>query len=155
MLDPPRTVRCARCSHDWVAVAVAEPSMAEMAAEAAEPQIPVDAGPEISVYESTEPEVGESTSEPQVFGDTPLSAIERLAIPADLSPRILRRDHLLTAAWAASFAILTALGVAGYTERDLLMRQWPASKRVYATLGLVPLDMKSRDVTGTDTTPAH
>jgi hypothetical protein len=80
-----------------------------------------------------------------VVGDTPLSAIERLSVPGDLSPRIRRRDRLLTAAWAASFATLTALGVAGYTERDALMRQWPASKRVYATLGLAPLDGQTGD----------
>ena len=74
-----------------------------------------------------------------VIGDTPLSAIERLALGADMSPQIRRRDRLLTAAWAASFAALTALGVAGYTERNVLMQQWPASKRVYATLGLSPM----------------
>ena len=47
------------------------------------------------------------------LGDTPLSAIERLAIPADLSSGIVRRDRLLTAAWAASVAILAGLGVVG------------------------------------------
>jgi len=78
-----------------------------------------------------------------VIGDTPLSAIERLAMGADMSPQIRRRDRLLTAAWAASFAALTGLGVAGYTERNVLMQQWPASKRVYATLGLTPLNGKS------------
>jgi hypothetical protein len=151
-------VRCARCSNDWMAVA--EPTTPELPDEAVEPQIRVASTPELPVHELPvhEPpdrEVDELPSEPEVFGDTPLSAIERLAVSADLSPRILRRDNLLTAAWAASFAILTVLGVAGYTERDVLMRQWPASKRVYATLGLVRLDMKSRDVTGTDATPAH
>ena len=25
MLDPPRTVRCAKCAHDWTAVAIIEP----------------------------------------------------------------------------------------------------------------------------------
>ena len=92
----------------------------------------------------------EAQAEPEpepVLGDTPLSAIERLAAPTDLYPRARRRDRLLTAAWAASFAALAALGVAGYEERDLLMKHWPASKRVYATLGLVSLDMKP-DATG-------
>jgi hypothetical protein len=78
-------------------------------------------------------------------GDTPLSALDRLAAPVELSPRLRRRDRLLTAAWAASFAALAAMGVAGYTQRDLLMREWPASKRVYATLGLVPADLKGPD----------
>ena len=80
-----------------------------------------------------------------MLGDTPLSAIERLAAPVDLHPRAHRRDHVLTAAWAISFAILAALGVAGYTEREQLMQQWPASKRIYATLGLIPMDMKNPD----------
>jgi hypothetical protein len=76
-----------------------------------------------------------------ILGDTPLSAIQRLAAPTDFHQFGRRRDRLLTAAWALSFAALAALGVAGYTERDQLMKQWPASKRVYATLGLVPADM--------------
>lgn len=101
-----------------------------------------------------------------VLGVTPLSAIERLAAPSDLEPRTERRGRLLTAAWAASFAALAALGVAGYTERDLLMKQWPASKRVYATLGLVHPnaakdgdnkdgDTKDGDAKAVEGTPAH
>jgi hypothetical protein len=62
---------------------------------------------------------------------------------------------LLTAAWALSVAALAALGVAGYTERDLLMKQWPASKRVYATLGLLPIDKKNPDVKESDVPPGH
>jgi len=50
---------------------------------------------------------------------------------------------------------LAALGVAGYTERDLLMKQWPASKRVYATLGLLPIDKKNPDVKESDVPPGH
>lgn len=101
------------------------------------------------------------------LGDTPLSAIERLAAPSDLYPSTDRRGRLLTAAWAASFAALAALGVAGYTERDLLMKQWPASKRVYVTLGLVHTnppkdgattmdgDKKDGDAKPPEGTPAH
>ena len=60
----------------------------------------------------------------------------------ELSPRIRRHDRFLTAAWAGSFAILAALGVAGYTKRDVLMREWPAIKAdldmgVPVPLGLV------------------
>jgi hypothetical protein len=79
------------------------------------------------------------------LGDTPLSAIERLSAPMDLSPKIRRHDRFLTAAWAGSFAVLAALGVAGYTKREALMREWPASKRVYSTLGLAPLDAKTTE----------
>jgi len=121
------------------------------------------AGTEVAVHAPVahEPVAHQSAAdthelEPEaVFGDTPLSAIERLAAPVDLSPRLRRRDRLLTAAWAASIAALAALGVAGYTQRDLLMQHWPASKRVYATLGLIPLDMKNRDAKAAPEPPAH
>jgi predicted Zn finger-like uncharacterized protein len=133
LLDPPRTVRCARCAHDWMAVAVEDPPVPEQPEPSEAEAAPV----------AREPVAGPGPEHAVALGDTPLSAIERLAAPSDLSPRaIRRRDRLLTAAWAASFAALAALGVAGYTERDVLMRQWPASKRVYATLGLVQVDAK-------------
>jgi predicted Zn finger-like uncharacterized protein len=149
LLDPPRTVRCARCSHDWMASPVADDAVTEQYA------VPADPPPEVPVPEPVvhvpQPEPAPVLVAPTAhameppLGDTPLSALERLAAPVDLSPRIRRRDHLLTAAWAASFAALAALGVAGYTQRDRLMREWPASVRVYATLGLAPADMNSRD----------
>jgi hypothetical protein len=94
------------------------------------------------------------------LGDTPLSAIERLSAPTDYYHQERRRDRRLTAAWAFSFALLVALGVAGYTERDLLMEHWPASKRVYATLGMIPEYIKqgAARVTGDrgpNDTPSH
>jgi predicted Zn finger-like uncharacterized protein len=151
LLDPPRMVRCARCAHDWVAEPVAADPTPEPPAEtelpAHEPAIQ-PAADDVTVDERyPEPE--------PAFGDTPLSAIERLAAPVDLSPRIRRRDRLLTVAWAASFALLAALGVAGYTQRDRLMEEWPASKRVYARLGLLPADAKGRDAKAPDTTTEH
>jgi predicted Zn finger-like uncharacterized protein len=133
MLETPRKVRCARCAHDWMAVPVTD--------EGGSQEPPVDApAPAPDVHEPVA--VAPPAPEPEpVFGDTPLSAIERLSSPADLSPPLRRRDRLLTAAWAASFALIAGLGVAGYTQRDRLMQEWPASKRVYATLGLLPQDM--------------
>jgi hypothetical protein len=143
MLDRPRTVRCAQCAHDWMAEAIDEPELTEEASdtqvEAAKPDIPdetelPDIEPEALVVRAPVP------GPEATFGDTPLSAIERLSEPGDPSPRLHRRDRLLTAAWAASCATLTALVVAGYIEREPLMRQWPASKRVYATLGLASVN---------------
>jgi len=171
LLDPPRTVRCARCAHDWIGVAVADAPVVEPPPEpvpdpAAEPVAASTAAPiaapaaatppsKAVVNETAMPSIEEPPHEPEfVPGDTPLSAIERLSVSTDLSPRIRRRDRLLTAAWAASFALLAGLGVAGYTERDVLMQQWPASKRVYATLGLVPPDMKMDDGKAAVTKPA-
>jgi predicted Zn finger-like uncharacterized protein len=154
MLDTPRTVRCAKCAHDWTPVAIIEPEPVEEPDEAAEPEpaAPAEAAaPEVDEDElafrrQTARTARERLLEPEaVIGDTPLSAIERLAL-GDMSPQIRRRDRLLTAAWAASFAALTGLGVAGYTERNVLMQQWPASKRVYATLGLSTGNGKSAPV---------
>jgi hypothetical protein len=117
--------------------AVESPVAAPVEAPFPEPVVPPPAvhEPVAATIQTREPELA--------VGDTPLSAIERLAAPVDLSPRIRRRDRLLTAAWAASFAALAAFCVAGYTQRDRLMQEWPASKRVYATLGLLPIDMKA------------
>ena len=139
LLDPPRTVRCARCAEDWMAVPIDE---------AATPEVPAEATPDPAEHASAELAVSAPVpGEEEVTGDTPLSGIEPLSLPADLSHGLFRRDSLLTAAWAASFAILTALAVAGYTERDLLMRHWPASKRVYGTLGLAPIGGKADEMT--------
>lgn len=157
MLDPPRTVRCAKCTHDWIAVAIVEPEAPDEpdtaaeteVAEAAKPTPPVAVEAELPPHRQGARAARERLLEPEtVIGDTPLSAIERLALGADMSPHIRRRDRLLTAAWAASFAALTALGVAGYTERNVLMQQWPASKRVYATLGLTQTNGKAPPAQG-------
>lgn len=157
MLDPPRTVRCAKCAHDWTAVAIVEPEVAEpetvpepepeVAMAIAEPVMAMAGEADVPLRRPrAQAQVArERLLEPEpVTGDTPLSAIERLAA-GDLSPQIRRRDRLLTAAWAFSFAALTALGVAGYTERNVLMQNWPASKRVYSTLGLSPVNGKVPD----------
>ena len=84
--------------------------------------------------------------------ETPSSAIQRLSAPIDPPPPrppAPRQDRWLTAAWAASFAVLAGLGAAGYTQRDLMMRQWPASQMVYAKLGLTPV------APGSEQPPAH
>jgi predicted Zn finger-like uncharacterized protein len=146
LIDRPRTVRCAKCAHNWIATAIVEEVTAEPAeVVSAEPSSPL---PELPGRDLVlEPEAS--------FGGTPLSAIERLSAPIDLSPGIRRHDRILTAAWAFSFAALAALGVAGYTKRDTLMREWPASKRVYATLGLAPVDAKSQDGKDAADQPSH
>lgn len=112
LLTPPRMVRCARCAHDWTA----EPIEAE----------------DVSPSTDTAAEPAAETSEPV------LQALDILAAPARSPvPPIRRRDPWLTAAWAASVAALAGLGLAGFTQRDTMMRQWPASKLVYAKLGLM------------------
>jgi hypothetical protein len=142
-----------------MAVEVAEPVVPEMPDEpvvhaaSEEPETPLAAEPAhepVSAREPpAEPELAPASASP---AGPPLSAIERLALAG---PRIRRRDRLLTAAWAASFAALAAVGVAGYTQRDALMRHWPASARVYAALGIASVDMQSPDAKGPADQPAH
>jgi predicted Zn finger-like uncharacterized protein len=144
LLQRPRTVRCAQCGVDWEAEPIDEDalpaSVAETEHETAMEPAETAASPEFELAAHDDFPAAD-----QGLGVTPLSAIERLAAPMDLSPRIRRHDRYLTAAWAGSFAVLAALGVAGYTKRDVLMREWPASKRVYSTLGLAPVDAKTTE----------
>jgi predicted Zn finger-like uncharacterized protein len=154
LLDPPRTVRCARCSEEWMAAPMAEtpPPLEVLQADPEQPEtavmIQARAEPIAAALPDPPPRL-EPIDPDLVLGDTPLSAIQRLAAPTDFHQSGRRRDRVLTAAWALSFAALAALGVAGYTERDLLMKQWPASKRVYATLGLVPSDLNPGTIKST------
>jgi predicted Zn finger-like uncharacterized protein len=140
LLARPRTVRCAKCAHDWMAEPVEDDPLPEDQPEAAEEALPPEAAVPVPVARARVPEPA------PVFGDTPLSAIERLAVPGEPPAGQRRRDRLLTTAWGLSFAALAATGVVAYTERNLLMRHWPASQRVYATLGLAPLEIKATDV---------
>jgi len=139
LVSPPRTVRCAECAQDWMA----EP-VADAAAARAEPES--ESVPEAVAAPFPEPVAHQPPPlDKSASASMPLSALDRLAAPATLSSHVRRRDRVLTAAWAASIAALAGLGVAGYTQRNVLMAQWPASKRVYATLGLAPLDIAGRD----------
>ena len=138
LLDPPRTVRCAGCTHDWIATPMAEP---------VEP--PAPPSPEAPAPEEA-PAVHARAPEPEPPPEpAPLSAIERLAAAPEAPPAVAPapRSRLLTAAWAASFAALALMGVAGYAKRDVLMEHWPASKLVYTKLGLVQM--------GDEKPPAH
>ncbi len=161
LLDPPRTVRCARCAEDWMAVPVADDQppvpVPDVAAPAA-PEPVAEVPAELSFHE--EPSVPAATPDPDPAhaaaepGPDPEPhavapcAIERLSAAADSPPLPPRRSHLLTAAWAASFLLLIGGGAAAYLKRDALMRLWPASVRVYATIGLAPADGKPELVPG-------
>ena len=152
LLAHPRTVRCAKCSHDWMAVPVPDDDALEVDAEeptAAPAPGDIPTHPETALgrglNDQHEVEDDDHLEPEQVSGSRPMSAIEQLSAATRMSPQIRRHDRILTAAWAASFAVLAALGVAGYTKRETLMREWPASKRVYATLGLAPVDNNTRD----------
>lgn len=166
LLDPPRTVRCARCAHDWTATPLIEDELAapEDAPPASTPApaaaAPVATAPppgtEVSFHE--EP-VAETAAHAATHARAPKtaapSAIERLSAAAEPHPPSRRAGHLLTAAWAASFLILAGLGAAAYVKRDALMRLWPASARVYAMIGLAPGDPKAVPTPAAADKPAH
>jgi hypothetical protein len=140
-------VRCAQCSHDWVATPVEEVEMAELEIPpepVAEPEPPPPEGAASFAAQLA----ASSAAAPAPFSmDTPLSGMDRLtdAPPYYAETGSSSRGGLLTAAWIVSLAALVGLGAAGYAERDLLMQRWPASKRVYATLGLVQSPAKDAD----------
>src|SRR3978361_370659 len=89
LLDPPRTVRCARCAHDWIGVAVADepvPAPAAPVVERVPEPIPDPVAEPVAMAPPSEPDVRETAKPPAkepppevVVGDTPLSAIERLS----------------------------------------------------------------------------
>jgi predicted Zn finger-like uncharacterized protein len=112
-LRPARKVRCSQCGGEWVPVP----------AEAADAG---DAQGDRSAAEEFETFVDRPPPDPQQW-----SAMDHLAAVAR------RRDRLaLPAAWAASIALLLALGVAMYVERNAVTRIWPASAGLYAVLGV-------------------
>jgi predicted Zn finger-like uncharacterized protein len=134
LLTQPRAVRCGKCEFDWVADPVSDAISQQ---EHDEADIDELAHEPVSAHSAT-------SGEPDPFDYAPemekISEIERFSSPAGMSFRLRRSDRALTIAWAASFAALAGLGVAGYTERSTFMREWPASKRVYAAIGLAPVD---------------
>jgi len=111
MLSPGRTVRCARCSEEWV---------------------PLPTATTRRVVEQTEV-LPPPASEP--IAPPPLTAMDRLAAqPASLP----RTSAALRAAWVASFVVLALLVWSSVAWRAELMHAWPPSIRVFDAIGLGP-----------------
>jgi predicted Zn finger-like uncharacterized protein len=109
LLAPGRTVRCARCGDEWVAVATPPPPQEDL------PEEP--------------PRRRRATPAPP----PPLTAMERLASAPAAPPRAATGLRL---AWAASLALLLLCGVALFVWRAELMHVWPPIARLYRWLGL-------------------
>jgi predicted Zn finger-like uncharacterized protein len=109
LLVPGRSVRCARCSEQWVPLE-------------ASPRPPPD-------DEQFEPPNEERAA------SSPLTAMERLASQPAALPRAITG---LRAAWAASFFVLLLFGWGIVAWRADLMRAWPPSARLYDAIGLGP-----------------
>lgn len=127
LLAPGRAVRCARCGHEWVPVAP-PPPLSPAAPPVPEPP-PPPRWPDGEVIEEVELEpVEQGTVEPPR-----LTAMDRLALHRDQQ----RRSRApLRIAWLLSLLALLALGAAAYQWRAEVMHAWPASQRLYDTLGL-------------------
>lgn len=108
LLAPGRTVRCARCGDEWVAIEAPRPA----------PQQPPEEPPPRRAAPAAPP---------------PLTAMERLASAPAAPPRAATGLRL---AWAASLALLLLCGVALFVWRAELMHVWPPIARLYRWLGL-------------------
>lgn len=108
-LSPRKMVRCARCGDAWEAVEEAEGSGEAVAAV-----------PE----QELDQHVGGEEILPQI------TAMDRLAAPGRRPPRSTR----LVAAWSLTLIILMAAVAATIIWRELVVRAWPPSGRILASV---------------------
>ncbi len=119
LLIPGRTVRCARCSEQWVAVPL---SPAASQASLDEPPATLRDDPS-----------GAALLQQSQAALPRMTAMDRLATqPAPLPTR----DPRLRAAWAASIVVLLLFGWGAIAWRADLMHAWPPSTRLYDAIGL-------------------
>ncbi len=124
MIGAGRSMRCARCGHDWFAAPSAPaPAPASAPDEAA---TPAQLAPEPAV-----------AAEPRSRPSPPPVAAQRLA-PVDVVAVEQGRESgklLLALAWIASIAVLAVGGYFFWTRRGPLAEFWPPLSRLYALLG--------------------
>jgi predicted Zn finger-like uncharacterized protein len=120
LLTPGRSVRCARCGHQWAPVELEPPPREPPAAPG---------WPDAELIEDVEAEpLGRAPLQTPSF-----TAMDRLALhraSTGGSPVALR------IAWVASLLALLLLAAAGYVWRAEIMHVWPASQRLYHALGV-------------------
>jgi predicted Zn finger-like uncharacterized protein len=114
LLVPGRTVRCTRCSEQWVAIETARPAPPDAVDEPSAPPPP---------------------RAPPAAAPPRFTAMDRLASqPAPLP----HTGHGLRIAWAASLVVLLLAGWGVVAWRADLIRVWPPSSRLYDAFGLPP-----------------
>jgi predicted Zn finger-like uncharacterized protein len=116
-MKPGGKVRCARCGAEWVPLP--EVPVTDSEPPSAPPSPPLE--PNL-----TSPPIGERGPEPPQ-----VSAMDRLA-----AQPTRRSSAGLRAAWIISVFLLLAIVAAAYVWRGAVMQLWPASVRLYDTLGL-------------------
>lgn len=130
LLTPGRTVRCARCGHQWAPVAAPEPDTSPPP-PAPEPEAPPQPRwPDTEVVEEAELEPLPEEAPRQ---EPRFTAMDRLTLHqanAKTSPVPLR------VAWIGTVLALLLLAAAAYVWRVELMHAWPPSQRLYNALGV-------------------
>ncbi len=124
LLGRRRRLRCARCGRDWVAQG--EPA-------------PADAGEAVR----TEAVSAREAPEPRAVAPTVTASAPRRAPWSTATA--------LRLAWAASLLVLAIGAWEAVAWRSSVMRAWPPSQRLYATLGLRRQDAPDRP----DTRPSR
>ena len=119
-LAPGRSVRCARCGRDWIALGT------EARVVPAAPRLPAEPDPP-SVEES-------ATLPPRPFMLASQASDPPVVVPMQHAPP--RRSAALVAAWAASGGLVAAALVLAVVLREPIARAWPPSLRVYDALNL-------------------
>jgi predicted Zn finger-like uncharacterized protein len=125
-LKPGKMVRCARCGSDW---------LPEAEAAAAPPQ------PRTAPFDPTGPSDPTAPVDPTALpggesehfadGLPEITAMDRLAA----SPALLPSRAGLIAAWVLTVAVLAGAAAAVFGWRDTVVRAWPPSGRILATIG--------------------
>ncbi len=117
-------VKCARCSTTWTP---------------APPPIPAAATREIEhVPEPRQPAMLPAPAPARVAITEPVQWVPQqwpfaeTVAPARPEPR----PKGLMVAWVASIALLGAVAVGAYAQREVVMEAWPPSQRLYAAFGL-------------------
>jgi predicted Zn finger-like uncharacterized protein len=134
-----RTVRCARCGVEWInEPPPQQPHPDAPAQKAPDPETPP---PEAPAPEALAPEaVVRPAAQPQPpawpLSVTPEARAEQRVIQPPSKPAAAEGNGTVWLAWIASLALLVAVGFAAWQYRADVMHLWPASERVYQTLGL-------------------
>lgn len=152
-----RSVKCAKCGHEWVEMPegaaapapqaeappppppaeepapppppAAEPAATEPEAPAPEPEAPEEPAPAAADAEEA-PAEAEPEPEPE-----PAPRARPRPAPAARAAAEAERRGVGAAAWIALLLVVGGLGAAGYFYRTQIVEIWPPAAKLYQTLG--------------------
>lgn len=125
LLTAGRAVRCARCTHQWVPLAVAPAAPVPQLP----PPRPAPRWADDEVIEDVEVEAPEALPETPRFTAMDRLALHRASVEDNPWP--------LRLAWGLSFAVVLLLIAAAFIFRVEIAHAWPPSQRLYDALGLM------------------